>query len=120
MLDRRAWLAVIVGAAGAAAAIDVMEFFAVRTAIPLMAIPFGTSIVLVLGSPEVEAAQPWALIGGHLVATRVGLLDGQDCRTAALGGGVGGRPCRVAVHAARTFHPSAGIDRFLVVVNDMF
>jgi CBS-domain-containing membrane protein len=39
-----------------------------------MAIRFATSIVLVMGSPEAEPAQPRALAGGHLIATLVGLL----------------------------------------------
>jgi HPP family len=74
MMDYRAWLAVLAGAAGGGVAIGLMEAFAMRSAVPVMAIPFATSIVLVLGSPEVDAAQPRALIGGHLVATVVGLL----------------------------------------------
>jgi len=60
--------------AGATVAIGAMEFFAIRSAVPVMAVPFATSIVVVLGSPEVEAAQPRALIGGHLLATLVGIL----------------------------------------------
>jgi CBS-domain-containing membrane protein len=40
---------------------------------PLVIIPLATSIVLVIGSPEAEPAQPRALIGGHVVATLVGL-----------------------------------------------
>jgi hypothetical protein len=40
---------------------------------PLVVIPFATSIVLVIGSPEAEPAQPRALVGGHIVATLVGL-----------------------------------------------
>jgi hypothetical protein len=63
--------------------------FSARAAIPLVAIPFATSIVLVMGSPEVEAAQP-----------RAGL---------AIAG----------MHLTRTFHPPAGIDPLLVVVNNM-
>jgi len=43
----------------------------------LMAIPFATSIVLVMGSPEAEPAQPRALVGGHLVSTLVGILTSQ-------------------------------------------
>jgi CBS-domain-containing membrane protein len=118
-MDLRAWLAVLAGAAGAAAAIGLMEAFAARTAVPLMAIPFGTSIVLVLGSPEVEAAQPRGLIGGHLVASLVGLmvvkLAGPQPWAAALAVGL----AVVAMHATRTFHPPAGIDPLLIVVNDM-
>jgi len=84
-----------------------------------MAVPFATSIVLVLGSPEAEAAQPRALIGGHLLATLVGLvvvkLAGPQPWAAAIAVGI----AMVAMHATRTFHPPAGIDPLLVVVNDM-
>src|SRR5882672_5102107 len=105
MPDRRAWYAMLAGAAGGAVAIGGMEFFAMRNAMPVMAIPFATSIVLVLGSPEVEAAQPRALIGGHLISTLVGLvvltLAGPQPWAAALAVGL----AMLAMHATRTFHP---------------
>ena len=119
MMSRHAWLAVLAGAAGGAIAIWIMELFAARSSMPVMAIPFATSIVLVLGSPEVEAAQPRALIGGHLVATLVGLvvvkLAGPAPWAAALAVGL----AMAAMHFTRTFHPPAGIDPLLIVVNDM-
>lgn len=119
MLDRRAWYAMLAGAAGGAVAIGGMEFFAMRSAMPVMAIPFATSIVLVLGSPEVEAAQPRALIGGHLISTLVGLLvltlAGPQPWAAALAVGL----AMLAMHATRTFHPPAGIDPLLIVVNSL-
>jgi hypothetical protein len=74
MCDRTKLLAILLGAAGGAVAIAGMEAFSARTAFPLVAIPFATSIVTVLGSPKADAAQPRALIGGHLVSTFVGLL----------------------------------------------
>ena len=119
MLDRRAWLAMLAGAAGGTVAIGAMEFFAMRSAMPVMAVPFATSIVLVLGSPEVEAAQPRALIGGHLVSTLVGLatvtLAGPQPWAAAFAVGL----AMLAMHATRTFHPPAGIDPLLIVVNNL-
>jgi len=119
MMDRRTWLAIIAGAVGGAVAIGLMEAFAMRSAVPIMAVPFATSIVLVLGSPDVAAAQPRALIGGHLLATFVGLvivkLAGPQPWAAAIAVGI----AMVAMHATRTFHPPAGIDPLLVVVNDM-
>ena len=119
MMNRREWLAVLAGAAGGAVAIGAMEYLAARNTIPLMAVPFATSIVLVLGSPEVDAAQPRALIGGHLISTMVGLLvlwvAGPTPWAAALAVGL----AMVAMHATRTFHPPAGIDPLLVVVNAM-
>jgi len=40
---------------------------------PLAIIPFATSIVLVIASPDAEPSQPRALVGGHVVSTLVGL-----------------------------------------------
>lgn len=118
-MNRRVWLGVLAGAAGGAVAIGLMEVFATRNTMPVMAVPFATSIVLVLGSPEVEAAQPRALIGGHLLSTLVGLimlnLAGPAPWAAALAVGI----AMVAMHATRTFHPPAGIDPLLVVVEAM-
>src|SRR5713101_9956513 len=59
---------------GAAIAIGAMEWFSLASQFPLVIIPFATSIVLVIGSPEAEPAQPRALIGGHVVTTLVGLI----------------------------------------------
>jgi CBS-domain-containing membrane protein len=119
MKEYRAVIGMLAGAAGGAVAIGVMEAFSTRAAIPLMAIPFATSIVLVMGSPDVEAAQPRALIGGHIVATIVGLIvvkvAGPAPWAAALAVGLS----IMAMHLTRTFHPPAGIDPLLVVVNNM-
>jgi CBS-domain-containing membrane protein len=117
--DRTQLLAILAGAAGGAIAIGSMEALSTRTAFPLVAIPFATSIVLVLGSPRAEPAQPRALIGGHLICTFVGLcvvkLLGPAPWAAALAVGL----AMVAMHLTGTFHPPAGIDPLVVVVNNM-
>lgn len=119
MIERTRLLAVLAGAAGGAIAIGAMELFSAHAAYPLVAIPFATSIVLVMGSPTAEPAQPRALIGGHLVATIVGLLAvklmGPAPWAAALAVGL----AMVAMHLTDTYHPPAGIDPLVVVVNDM-
>jgi CBS-domain-containing membrane protein len=119
MIERDKFFAVLAGAAGGALAIGAMEFFAIRTAYPLVAIPFATSIVLVLGSPQAEPAQPRALIGGHLISTVVGLLAakllGPSSWVAALAVGL----AIIAMDLTDTFHPPAGIDPLVVVVNDL-
>jgi CBS-domain-containing membrane protein len=117
---RTALIAVaIAGAAGGVVAIVAMEYLSQRAAFPLMFVPFATSIVLVMGSPEVEAAQPRALVGGHLMSTVVGLLVvklvGPGPYAAALAVGL----AMVAMRLTRTFHPPAGIDPLVIVVNDM-
>lgn len=109
----------LAGATGGAIAIASMEAFSARTEFPLVAIPFATSIVLVLGTPKAEPAQPRALVGGHLVSTLVGLLVvklfGPAPWAAALAVGL----AMLAMHLTGTFHPPAGIDPLVVVINDM-
>jgi CBS-domain-containing membrane protein len=120
MFDQVRLLAIIIaGAVGGAIAIGAMEWAHWVTAFPLEAIPFATSIVMVLGSPAVDPAQPRPLIGGHLVSTLVGLvtltLCGPEPWAAALAVGL----AMVAMHLTGTFHPPAGIDPLVVVVNNM-
>ena len=107
------------GAAGGALCIGLMEYLSVRAEYPLMTIPFATSIVLVMGTPEAAPAQPRALIGGHLVATLIGLLVvklvGPSPWAAAVAVGL----AIAAMHATGTFHPPAGIDALIVVTSGL-
>jgi CBS-domain-containing membrane protein len=117
--DRTQLLAIVAGAAGGAIAIATMEVFSATTAFPLVAIPFATSIVLVLGTPKAEPAQPRALIGGHLVSTLVGLVVVKLCGPASWAAALAVGVAMVAMHLTGTFHPPAGIDPLVVVVNNM-
>src|ERR1700712_2874990 len=117
--DHRNILAGAVAGLGAAIAIGAMEWFSVASHYPLVIIPFATSIVLVIGSPEAEPAQPRALIGGHVVATLVGLamlwLTGPHAWAAAAAVGL----AIPAMYLTGTFHPPAGINPLLVVSNNL-
>ena len=110
---------VVAGAAGGAVAIGVMHALSDQASFPLMFVPFATSIVLVMGTPDAQPAQPRALVGGHLISAAVGLLTlsitGPSPWMAALAVGL----AMVAMHATRTFHPPAGIDPLIVVAQDM-
>jgi CBS-domain-containing membrane protein len=107
------------GAVGGGIAIAVMWLASDVTRLPIEMIPFATSIVLVLGSPEAEPAQPRPLVCGHLIATVIGLivvkLAGPSVWSAAAAVGL----AMVAMHLARSFHPPAGIDPLVVVHNDL-
>ena len=109
--------AIIAGAAGGAVAIAAMEWLSQWAAFPLMMVPFATSIVLVLGTPQAEPAQPRALVGGHIVSTIVGLavLAATGPSPWAAAAAVGA--AMAAMHLTRTFHPPAGIDPLVIVVN---
>jgi CBS-domain-containing membrane protein len=115
ILTRRR-LAIGIGAGvGAAIAIGGMEFLSAVFNYPLAIIPFATSIVLVMSSPELPAAQPRALIGGHIVSTLVGLavvkIVGPQPWAAAFAVGV----AVLAMVLTDTLHPPAGIDPLLIV-----
>lgn len=118
-MDRGFLAIIIAGALGGAAAVGVMEAASVYSALPLSYIPFATSIVVVMGSPEAPPAQPRALIGGHLISTIIGLalvkITGPSPWIAALAVGLS----IVAMHLTRTFHPPAGIDPLIVVVHNL-
>lgn len=100
---------------GAALAIGVMQLLSAEFHYPLAVIPFATSIVLVIGSPDLPAAQPRALIGGHVISTLIGLavlkLAGPQPWAAAAAVGI----AVLIMMLTRTFHPPAGIDPLLVV-----
>jgi CBS-domain-containing membrane protein len=95
------------------------EWFSVAAHYPLAVIPFATSIVLVIGSPDVEPAQPRALIGGHLVTALVGpavlKLTGPQAWAAAAAVGLS----ILAMYVTGTFHPPAGINPLLVVSGNL-
>jgi CBS-domain-containing membrane protein len=96
-----------------------MEWFSLASRYPLVIIPFATSIVLVIGSPEAEPAQPRALIGGHAVSALVGLvvlgITGPHAWAAAAAVGL----AVLAMYVTGTFHPPAGINPLLVVSNSL-
>jgi CBS-domain-containing membrane protein len=112
MFERTQLLAILAGAAGGAIAIASMEAFSVTTAFPLVAIPFATSIVTVLGSPKAAPAQPRALVGGHLISTVVGLLLLKLCGPAPWAAALAVGVAMIAMHLTGTFYPPAGIDPF--------
>jgi CBS-domain-containing membrane protein len=117
--DHRNILAGAVAGVGAAIAIGAMEWLSRTSHTPLVMIPFATSIVLVIGSPDAEPAQPRALIGGHIVATLVGLamlwVTGPQAWAAAAAAGL----AVLAMYLTGTFHPPAGINPLLVVSNNL-
>jgi len=117
--DHRNWLAGAVAGLGGAIAIGAMEWFSVEAHYPLAVIPFATSSVLVIGAPDVEPAQPRALIGGHVVTALVGFavlkLTGPQAWAAAAAVGLS----ILAMYLTGTFHPPAGINPLLVVSGNL-
>src|SRR5258708_1634433 len=118
-MDRGFLAIVLAGALGGAAAVGLMEAASTYSSFPLSYIPFATSIVVVMGSPDAPPAQPRALIGGHLISTLIGLAvvktAGPGPWVAALAVGLSTR----GMPRTRPFHPPAGIDPLIVVLNNL-
>ena len=116
MFDRTTFLGVLARALGGAIAIAIIGLLHSRR-IPPLGDPF--CHVNCHSSPTAKPAQPRALIGGHLISTIVGLvmlkIFGPNPWAAAVAVGLS----MMAMHLSSTFHPSAGIDPLVVVMNDM-
>src|SRR5258708_5208954 len=117
--DHHNVLAGAVAGFGGAIAIGALEWFSVAGHYRRPVFPFAPSTVLVVGSPDVEPAQPRALIGGHLVAALVGFavlkLTGPQAWAAAVAVGLS----IGAMYVTGTFHPPAGINPLLVVSGNL-
>lgn len=99
---------------GGAGAIALMIWLSKFFAIPLMWIPFSTSIVMVMGSPEAPPAQPKRVLGGHLICAASGLactmILGSDVWIAALAVGL----AIMVMLWLDVFHPPAGISPVII------
>ncbi|WP_423453858.1 HPP family protein [Ottowia sp. VDI28] len=65
---------VLLSSLGALIAIAITGWLSVVSEIPWLMAPFGASCVLAFGVPDSPLAQPRAIVGGHLIATAIGLV----------------------------------------------
>lgn len=100
---------------GATIAIAVVGWLSVSSGSPWLMAPFGASCVLAFGLPDSPLAQPRAIVGGHVLATAVGLAVGgwlgDGWAAAALGVGL----ALAVMQLTRTLHAPAGADPLLVI-----
>lgn len=105
---------ILIRAVGGALGIAIMTTLAHASGQPLMMVPFATSIVLVMGSPEAPPARPRAVVGGHVLSALAGILCvtvfGDAFWVPAVGVGL----AIALMHAAKAFHPPAGISPLII------
>jgi CBS-domain-containing membrane protein len=106
-------------ALGAGVAIAGLEVLAAIVDEPLSRIPFITSIVLVIALPNSPAAQPRALIGGHVISCLAGWLSVTVFGAGDIARAVGVGAATLAMIATGTLHPPAGLDAFLVATQGL-
>lgn len=108
---------VLFRAVGGGGAIALMIWLSKISGVPLMWIPFATSIVMVMGNPEAPPAQPLRILGGHMVCAAAGIactmLLGFDIWVAALAIGV----AIAMMHMLDVFHPPAGISPIIIATS---
>lgn len=99
---------------GGAIALALIGYAAGASGLPLVLGSFGATCVLVFGFPESPFSQPRSVLGGHVLATTIGLLilhgigDGPWCLALATGLTIAG------MMALRVVHPPAGSNPVIV------
>ena len=108
---RRAAVTAIGGGLG----IFLMVALSQWSGVPLEAVPFTTSIVLVMAAPESPPAQPRAILGGHLLSALSGLCVWLVFGTEPWVAGLAVAIAIALMQLTRTLHPPAGINALLFV-----
>jgi CBS-domain-containing membrane protein len=106
-----AWIYRVIGAG---LAIAVMELLARIGHQPLARVPFVTSIVLTMGMPGSEPAQPYPVIAGHLLSSVAGFAVLWTLGAGEVSSAVAVGLAALLMLGCRATHPPAGIDAFLV------
>lgn len=105
------WLRGALGAAigiGAAGATTLLLLGANSGALPFLVAPLGASAVLVFCVPASPLAQPWAVIGGDLLSSLVGLAAGHFLGDPWLAAWVAVGTAIAVMALARCLHPPGG------------
>lgn len=105
---------VLLAGVGGFLGIALLAFLTHQFAMPVLIAPFGASCVLLFAAPSAPLSQPINVIGGHFVATLVGLLlhgwlpSTWWAMALAVGSAIG------LMVALRVTHPPAGADPLVV------
>lgn len=83
---------------------------------PLLAAPLGASAMLVFGMADSPMSQPANVVGGHVIATLVGLLFDQFLPGGWMMMGLSVATVMVVLAGLRLTHPPAGADPLVVMM----
>lgn len=76
--------------------------------LPLIVAPMGASAVLLFAAPASPLAQPWAVVGGNVVSTVVGVAVARVVDEPALAAAAAVAAAIVVMSATRCLHPPGG------------
>lgn len=101
---------------GGTIAIGVIAYLTKEMNMPLIMAPFGATCVLAFGVPDSPLAQPRNIIGGHLLATTIGLLCLTFLGTAWYSLAIGVGAAIGLMLLTKTTHPPAGADPLVIIL----
>lgn len=108
-------LQILTGLVGGVAGIGATAYLSQLAGVPLLMAPFGATCVLLFAAPGAPLAQPRNVIGGHLIATLVGLaimnIAGAGAWQMAAGVGI----AIALMQFFRAVHPPAGANPIVVL-----
>jgi len=83
---------------------------------PLLTAPLGASAMLVFGMPDSPMSQPANVVGGHLIATVIGLLFDHYLPEGWVAMALSVAVVMMVLALARLTHPPAGADPLVVMM----
>ncbi len=107
---------ILLAGLGGLLALGVVAGLASLTQLPWILGSFGATCVLVFGFPEAPFSQPRAVIGGHLVASTIGVAAVTLCGPSWWCLAIAGSAAIMAMMALRIVHPPAGSNPIIAVV----
>lgn len=108
---------VLMSMSGAIVAIALTGWLTQLSGYPWQMAPFGASCVLAFGLPDSPLAQPRSIVGGHLVASAVGLVVLHTLGGGWLAAGVAVGLALALMQLSRTVHAPAGADPLVVLAS---
>ncbi|MBL4677326.1 MAG: HPP family protein [Mucilaginibacter sp.] len=102
---------------GGLVAVSVIALLSEQTTVPMIMAPLGASCVLAFGVPDSPLAQPRNIVGGHFIASLIGLavyhVLGQAWYSMAIGVGL----AIFLMQLTKTTHPPAGADPLIIILS---
>jgi len=83
---------------------------------PLLIAPMGASAILMFAVPASPLAQPWSVVGGHLVAALVGVTVAHWLHPPLVAAAVAVMAAMLAMSALRCLHPPSGAIAMIAVL----
>ena len=80
---------ILLGFLGGTIGIMVIAYLTQQFGLPLMMAPFGASCALLFAAPDSPLAQPRSVIGGHFIASLVGVVIAKYVGAGPVGDGLG-------------------------------